>query len=90
MTFDKLMIGGRWRPATEGQTIPVFAPSTGQQISSIPRGGEADVGAAVKAAREAFEGAWGAMPAFERGRLLSRFAARILDHAEELALLGLI
>ncbi len=87
MTFDNLMIGGRWRPATEGQTIPVFAPSTGQQISSIPRGGEADVGAAVKAAREAFEGAWGAMPAFERGRLLSRFAARILDHAEELALL---
>ncbi len=44
----------------------------------------ADVEAAVRSARAAFEGPWGRMRASERGALLLRFAERIRQHAEEL------
>ena len=49
----------------------------------------ADVDKAVRAARAAFDGrgAWRTMPAAERGRMLSRLAYVIEQHADELALL---
>lgn len=85
MSFDNVLIGGRWRKPAGGQTIAVFSPSTGRQIGEIARGTPDDIDDAVKAARMAFEGCWGAMPALERGRLLTRFGARILDSIDDLA-----
>jgi acyl-CoA reductase-like NAD-dependent aldehyde dehydrogenase len=43
------------------------------------------VDAAVQAARSAYAGAWGAMSARERGRLLSRLADRLMERADEIA-----
>jgi aldehyde dehydrogenase (NAD+) len=67
--MQKLFIGGKWREASSGQTLPVVDPSTGETFDRIPRGGAADIDAAVGAARVAFEGAWGALTATDRGRL---------------------
>lgn len=79
-----IYIDGNWSGAAAG-TIPVVSPSTGEQIGEISRGGAAEVDAAVQAARRTFEGHWGRVPAVERGRMLMRLSALILQHQEELA-----
>ena len=79
-----IYIDGNWSGAAAG-TIPVVSPSTGEQIGEISRGGAAEVDAAGQAARRAFEGHWGRVPAVERGRMLMRLSALILQHQEELA-----
>lgn len=80
------LIGGKWVAAADGRTIDVLSPSDGAVFAKIARGTTADVDAAVAAARKAFEeGAWGRMPAFERGRLMSKLGHRILEHFDELA-----
>jgi len=84
--MQKLFIGGNWREAATGQTLPVIDPSTGETYDTIPRGGAADIDAAVRAARAAYEGAWGAMTATDRGRILMKMAGLISARHEELAL----
>ena len=79
-----VLIGGAWRPAEDERTIPVVDPSTGDAFTEIARGGQADIDGAVAAARDAADGAWGRMPAVERGRLLSRLAHAIQDDYETL------
>ena len=85
MPFDQILINNSWSSGSGGQTIPMLSPSDGKEISRIARGTAEDVDNAVRAARRAFEGAWGQTPALERGRLLTRLGQRILEHAEELA-----
>lgn len=86
MARTGILIDNQWRDSQSGRTIDVLAPATGQTFSSIAAAIDADVDAAVAAARRAFEsGSWGRMSAAERGRLLSRMAIVVSDHAEELA-----
>ena len=82
-----VFIANRWRPAASGRAIPVLAPADGLPFAQIAAGEAADVHTAVAAARAAMEGAWGRMPAFERGRILSRLARLIADNEAELAAL---
>ncbi len=81
----KMFIGGKWRDASSGATLPVVDPSTGETYDTIPRGTAADIDAAVTAARAAYEGVWGAMAAAERGRILARMSALVSARAEDLA-----
>lgn len=80
-------INGRHVRSPEGETLAVVAPATGETIAEIACGKAAEVDQAVKAARAAYEGAWGALTAAERGRLLSRLGLKILDHRDELTAL---
>ena len=45
--MQKLFIGGKWREAGSGETLPVVDPSTGETYDAIPRGRAADIDAAV-------------------------------------------
>ncbi|MCK6450551.1 MAG: aldehyde dehydrogenase family protein [Alphaproteobacteria bacterium] len=81
----KLLIAGDWRESASGDTIPVIDPSDGAEYARIGRGGSADIDRAVKAARAALEGAWGRLPAVERGRLMAKLSQAIADRVEELA-----
>ncbi|MBN8532625.1 MAG: aldehyde dehydrogenase family protein [Rhizobiales bacterium] len=82
------LIGDQWRPAREGRHLSMVDPSTALIFAEIAASEAEDIDLAVKAARHSFdEGAWGRMPAFERGRLLSRLAQAILAHHDELAAL---
>ncbi len=84
-TYQNL-IGGQWRPAADGRTLDVVSPSDGKAFARMARGTAADIDAAVKAARRAFEeGAWGKLTAIERGRLMLKLGQSILDHFDELA-----
>ncbi len=81
-----VFIDNSWTPAASQKTLPVVAPAEGKVFAAIAAGGPEDVDRAVAAARAALEdGAWGRLSATERGRLLSRLASQIVDHAEELA-----
>lgn len=81
------LVDGQSVPARDGRTLDVIDPSTGETFATIPRSGVADVDAAVAAARRAFEGDWGRFNATERGRLLMKLGALILDRADELGAL---
>lgn len=76
-------IAGAWHAA--GQRLPVTDPSTGETLGEIGAGDAAEIDAAVAAARTAAAGAWGAMPAAERGRILARLGVLVQNHAEILA-----
>ncbi|HEX4883800.1 MAG TPA: aldehyde dehydrogenase family protein [Casimicrobiaceae bacterium] len=80
-------IAGRFVPAASGLTLPMTDPSDGEPFAAIARGSQADVDAAVTAARSAFDGAWGRCAPAERGRALMRLSQAIAAHAEELALI---
>ena len=86
--MSKNLIGGQWRPALSGGTLPSVDPSTGRAYGAIADSGIEDVDLAVKAARAAFDdGPWGRTTALERGRMLTRLANLIADHASDLAAL---
>ncbi|MBL8308424.1 MAG: aldehyde dehydrogenase family protein [Rubrivivax sp.] len=80
-----MLIGGVWRAAAVDETLPLSNPSDGSDLARIARGRAADIEAAVAAAQAAREGAWGALTAAERGRLLMAMSALVREQADELA-----
>ena len=76
------LIAGKAVPAERHQ--PVANPATGGIVGHMPIGTEADLDAAVAAARAAFP-AWSATPSEARKQACLAIAAKLKDHAEELA-----
>jgi acyl-CoA reductase-like NAD-dependent aldehyde dehydrogenase len=82
----QLFVGGQWREAADGARTEVVDPSRGAVVTTVAEAGAADVDAAVRAAREAFDGgAWSGLSGRERGRILHRVAELIRENADELA-----
>ena len=85
-TPRKLLIDGKWVPAASGKTFEVKNPATGQTIATAAEGDEADIDAAVRAARRALEsGPWPAMTPSERGKLVWKIGDLISKYTDELA-----
>jgi len=79
-------INGREVPPAGGAYFPTHNPYSGKSSAEIARGAAADVAAAVAAAKRAFEqGAWPALTATRRGKLLRRLGDLIVAHAPRLA-----
>ena len=83
-TRDSFFIGGAWVPATGRAPIPVVNPATEEPMGSVPAGTEADIDAAVAAAKEAF-GFWSVTPAAQRGQMLSAAADALEARLDEVA-----
>ncbi|MEP9392709.1 aldehyde dehydrogenase family protein [Gordonia sp. VNQ95] len=82
------VIDGRPVPAVSEDTFDVINPATGDVLVAVAAGAEADIDAAVDAARRAFDdGRWSRRSAADRGAILIRFADLLVEHADELALL---
>src|SRR4051794_7931888 len=77
-------VNGEFRPAQGGETLDIVNPSTGEAYATSPKSGPADVDAAMKAARAAFEGGWRDTTPGERMEHLLKLAAAIEDNAERL------
>ncbi|HEX4746240.1 MAG TPA: aldehyde dehydrogenase [Gaiellaceae bacterium] len=74
--------------ALSGETFPRVNPATGTEIAQVSACDSADVDAAVRGARAAFEsGVWSHAAPSQRKKVLTRFAALIEEHADELALI---
>ena len=78
-------INGQFVHAINGNTRNVINPATEEVFATVPDSGAADVDAAVRAARTAFDsGAWSNMYALDRGKYLIKVAGLIRNHREEL------
>ena len=77
-------IGGAEKPAVSGDVFEKISPHDGAVICRAARSGEADVQAAVSAARAA-QPAWAAMPAVQRGDVLHNVATGLKARAEDMA-----
>ena len=81
---EHLFINGRWTAPRGHGSIDVIQSSNEQLIGRIPEGIDADAGAAVAAARAAFE-RWSLTTPQERGAYLDKIAAGLRARADELA-----
>ncbi|MEU7907124.1 aldehyde dehydrogenase family protein [Actinoplanes sp. NPDC049118] len=85
LTTGELLIDGAWRPAADGRTWTHRHPATGEEVGEFATADAADVDAAVRAARRAFdEGPWPRARATERIRVLRRLCDLIRAHGDEL------
>jgi betaine-aldehyde dehydrogenase len=79
-------IQGQWVESRGGGYFSVYDPSTEEVIAQVAESGAADVDAAVKAARAAFDsGAWPQTTPQDRGRILFKLAEKIRQNAAMLA-----
>jgi aldehyde dehydrogenase (NAD+) len=74
-------------PSSSSRTLPMVDPSDGQPFDEIARGTADDVDQAVRAARRCYDHVWSKLSGAERGRLLMRLSNKVLEHADELALI---
>ncbi len=84
---DKLFIGGEWVSSRGSGRIDVVSPSTEEHVGSVPNGAEADMDAAVTAARRAFDDplGWRSWSSEDRAELLERLADALEARGEETA-----
>lgn len=88
INYTQNLINGQFVDAVSGKTFPTYDPRTGEVIAHIAEGDAEDINRAVAAARKAFdEGPWPRMTAYERSRILLRFADLVEKHSDELAAL---
>ena len=80
---EKLYIDGRWVPGAGTGRINVICGSTEEVMARIPEGNAADVDAAVRSARSAFEG-WAATPVAERAAYLQKIQEGLKARSEEI------
>jgi len=86
MTYPdtSLLIGGKWREAADGRTLPVLNPATGREIGRVARAGIADLDDALAAAQRGFD-VWRGVSAFERRNIMRLAASLLRDRADEIA-----
>ncbi len=80
---DKLYLDGQWTAPRGAKTIEVINPSTEAVIGRVPEGTNEDAGAAVAAARAAFDG-WAATPAAVRASFLQKIHEGLKARADEI------
>jgi acyl-CoA reductase-like NAD-dependent aldehyde dehydrogenase len=84
----RLFIGGKWVDAASGATFATTNPATGETLTHLAEGNEADANAAVAAARAAFSGGpWPEMSAADRGKILWKIGDLVDKYNEELGVL---
>ncbi|SFQ54232.1 aminomuconate-semialdehyde/2-hydroxymuconate-6-semialdehyde dehydrogenase [Geopseudomonas sagittaria] len=79
----KHFINGEYVGSASGKLFDNVNPANGQVIAKIHEAGEAEVDAAVKAARAALKGPWGKMTVAERTEILHRVADGITARFDE-------
>ncbi len=82
-----LFIGGKWQKPETGKYFDSINPATEEKLATVAEAGKADIDKAVKAARKAYEGAWGKMPARERAKYIFRIARMLQEKAREFAII---
>jgi aldehyde dehydrogenase (NAD+) len=85
-SYDSLFIGGEWvRPSSDAR-LQVNSASTEELIGSAPMAAEADVDAAVAAARRAFDdpSGWSQWEQGRRAEALERLATELEGRAEQI------
>jgi len=83
----RAVINGERVAARNGQSFDCISPVDGRILAQVARSSEADVDAAVSAARAAFEDRrWSGLAPAQRKRIMIKFADLLLAHGDELAM----
>jgi len=82
-----LFIGGEFVESEGGSAFKTISPATEEVLAEVTEASEADVDRAVRAARRAYDGAWGRLSGAERGKYLFRIARILQERAREFAVL---
>ena len=83
---DRLFIDGKWVKPAGGGVIELVSPVTEQVFAKVAEAGEADMDAAVAAARKAFDqGPWPKLSHAERADYLRKMAKALEPRIPELA-----
>jgi aldehyde dehydrogenase (NAD+) len=85
--YDRFYIGGQWAAPASAARIDVTEAATEEHAGSVPEGTEADIDAAVDAARKAFDDpeGWATWSPEQRGAVLERFAVALEARGAETA-----
>ena len=78
----RLYIDGEWRTTTE--SLPIVNPATEEELGRLPRAGQAELDAALDAARRGFE-VWSATAPRDRADLIRSAAGIMRDRQDEIA-----
>lgn len=81
----ELFINGKWQKPKSGKYFDTINPANEQKLARIAEASEADVDAAVKAARKAYDTVWSKMPAAERGKYIYRIARLLQEKTRQFA-----
>jgi aldehyde dehydrogenase (NAD+) len=81
---EALFINGEWRKPNGSGSIDVLDAATEHVMGQVPAGDDADVDAAVRSARAAFDD-WSSTPVEQRSKLLADIADALLDERDLLA-----
>jgi succinate-semialdehyde dehydrogenase / glutarate-semialdehyde dehydrogenase len=81
----RLYVGGQWRDASGGRTLPIEDPATGETLTEVADATVEDAVAALDAAVAAGPD-WARTPPRERGELLRRAYEAITARSDDLAL----
>ena len=82
-----LFIGGKWVKPKSEKYFATINPATEQKIADIAEAGQADVDAAVKAAKKAYDTVWSKLSGKERGKYIYRIARLIQEKAREFSVI---
>ena len=82
-----LFIGGSFTEPTSGEFFKTINPATEEVLSEVAEAGQADVDAAVAAARRAYDKTWSKMSGKDRAKYIFRIARLIQERSRELAVL---
>ncbi|MDF3935623.1 aldehyde dehydrogenase family protein [Pseudomonas citronellolis] len=83
---ERLYIDGQWRAAAAGATFDTLDPASEAPLAQLAAAGAEDIGAAVDAARRAFDqGPWGQSTGAERGGYLRAIAEGLRGRRDALA-----
>ncbi len=81
-----MLIGGKWRTGEGGKSFKVISPFTNETLTTISEASAADVDAAVRAARTAFDsGPWPRMSPNQRADILAKVGRLIERERDRLA-----
>jgi aldehyde dehydrogenase (NAD+) len=83
----ELFIDGGFVEPRSGKHFATINPATEARLANVAEAGAADIDAAVRAARRAYDDVWGAMPGRERAKYLYRIARVLQERAREFAVL---
>lgn len=88
MTLDRnaFFIGNEWVAPSSSKTFQIVGASTGEVIATVPEAVEADVDAAVAAARHAFDhSGWATCAPSERAAVMQRFVEALAKRGSDIA-----
>ncbi|MGZ2487724.1 acyl-CoA reductase-like NAD-dependent aldehyde dehydrogenase [Rhizobium pisi] len=83
---QQALVGGKWIPASSGNSVDVVDPATQTVIGTVPDMGAAETRAAIEAAQAA-HGPWKKKTHAERAALLEAWHDLMIEHIEDLSLI---